>query len=97
MLQDCPLLHLFETTSMNGLMGDDAAVVRHAAVRYRTVALNHEQSARQRLVRLRRELSAERVAHARWSVEEQKQMIAEQLREEKDRVFNRAPPLPPSR
>ena len=68
----------------------DAAVVRHAAVRYRTVALNHEQSARQRLARLRREVSAERVAHARWSVEEQKLLNAEQLREEKDRMFNRA-------
>jgi len=71
-------------------MSDAAAVVRHAAVRYRTVALNHEQSARQRLARLRREVSAERVAHARWSVEEQKLLNAEQLREEKDRMFNRA-------
>ena len=67
----------------------DTAVVRHAAVRYRTVALGQEQSARQRLARLRREVSAERVAHARWSVEERKQTVAEQLRVEKDRMFNR--------
>ena len=67
----------------------DTAVVRHAAVRYRTVALGQEQSARQRLARLRREVSAERVAHARWSVDEKKQTVAERLREEKDRMFNR--------
>jgi hypothetical protein len=67
----------------------DTAAVRHAAVRYRTIALGQEQSARQRLARLRREVSRERVAHARWSVDEKKQTVAEQLRVDKDRMFNR--------
>ena len=66
-----------------------AVAPRRAPARYRVAALSQEQTARQRLAELRREVSAERVAHARWSLQEQKQTAAERLRVEKDRMFNR--------
>ena len=60
---------------------------RHVA-RYRAAAISQERTAKARLVQLRREISAERVALAQMSLEEEKMALADEVRWERAQMFN---------
>ena len=62
---------------------------RGAPLRLRNAAMRTEQTAKQRLARLRREVTTERVALAMWNIEEERREKAAALRAEKDRMFHR--------